>query len=177
MKKTILVAMLCLVTAFCICAEELTTEQQKIYNSQALVVVRSTSDPDLNSKHWTPYQGANEITKAEFFRLAGYSDYEKLCLKQESTDKIVRTSGIVLSVACGVGLVAYTSYAVANSADHHSNSDIKTNSLIIGYLGAGALAGVILAFYEGSPKISTSFAMGVADIYNQELQASIKLNY
>lgn len=197
MKKTILIALLCSVTALCLFAEELTTEQQKIYNAQALSVQervetsgRSTGSAFSTSRYtavafgrseatttieWDAYQGANKISKADFFKIAGYPDYEQLCLDTIAQNEKRKSTGITLSVVGGIG---YTVGIVMILTDMKLGTRFWVGSAIglVSCIPLG-IGITMLETGDSEPDISTSFAMGVADIYNQELQASIKLNY
>ena len=197
MKKTILVVILCLATALCLFAEELTTEQQKIYNAQALSVQervetsgRSTGSAFSTSRYtavafgrseatttieWDAYQGANKISKADFFKIAGYPDYEQLCLDTIEENEKRKSTGITLSVVGGIG---YTVGIVMILTDMKLGTRFWVGSAIglVSCIPLG-IGITMLETGDSEPDISTSFAMGVADIYNQELQASIKMNY
>ena len=199
MKKTILVAILCLLTAFCIYAEDLTTEQQKIYNAQALSVQervetsgRSTGSAFSTSRYtavafgrseststieWDAYQGANKISKVDFFKIAGYPDYEQLCLDTIAQNEQNKTLGMRLMIIGTAGAIAgltceFIGISKKNNIQMYVGAGIGLLSLFPAIWGLN-----LYSNSDSEPDISTSFAMGVADIYNQELQASIKLNY
>ncbi len=200
MKKTIVIAVLCLLLGFSLFAEEMTTAQQRIYNSQALSIQQRVETNEISSAsafstsryssfafgsseststiEWDAYQGASKISKAEFFRITGYPDYEKICLEQEAQNEKKKSIGIVLTAVGCTGAVAGLIWEYVGF--------FSLDDMTQGYIGAGVGLGflipatigcVMLLDTDAEPDISTSFAIGVADIYNQELQASIKLNY
>lgn len=202
MKKTIVIICIFLVSGFSLFAEELTIEQQKIYNSQALTIqqrfetngkfltdaltsttassfftVALGSSESTTTIAWDAYEGANQISKADFFKIAGYPEYEKICLEIEEQNKKNKALGIGLTVGGGV---LCTASVIMMLKDYFS----ETPTIQLWWGGAALLSCIPLCFginliakSDAEPNMSTSFAIGVADIYNRELQTSIKLNF
>lgn len=197
MKKTIVIIFIFLVSVLSLSAEEMTIEQQKLYNSQALSVQQRVetsgtsaasafstsrysafalgSSESTSTIAWDAYQGANQISKADFFRIAGYPEYEKICLDVEAQNKKNKSMGIGLTIGGGVG---YTAGMIMMLTDLDCSTQFWIGC-VIGLLSCVPLGfGIDLILEsDAEPNISTSFAIGVADIYNRELQTSIKLNF
>lgn len=200
MKKTVVIGVLCLLLGVSLFAEEMTTAQQRIYNSQALSVQQRVetngtssasafstsrytsfafgSSESTSTIEWDAYQGASKISKAEFFRIAGYPDYEKLCLDQIAENEKKKSIGIILTAVGFSGAVAglIWEYVGFFAMDDRTQGYIGAG-VGLGFLVPATIGCVMMLNADVEPDISTSFAIGVADIYNQELQASIKLNY
>ena len=198
--KRLLVLLVCLTVVVCLYSAELTTEQAKIYNSKALSVsermeTRGSSSASAwrvsrNSAiafgssqatsmiKWDAYQGGNRISKAEFFRIAGYPEYEKLCLDIENANLERKSKGQTLTI---VGGIVYGAGIIVMLLPIMNDSRDLTPLYIggaIGCVGAIPLAiGIDMMLTTEEPDISASFAFGVADIFNQELKANITLNY
>ena len=198
--KRLLVLLVCLTIVVCLYSAELTTEQAKIYNSKALSVsermeTRGSSSASAwrvsrNSAiafgssqatsmiKWDAYQGGNRISKAEFFRIAGYPEYEKLCLDIETANQERKSKGQTLTI---VGGIVYGAGIIVMLLPIMNDSRDLTPLYIggvIGCVGAIPLAiGIDMMLTTEEPDISASFAFGVADIFNQELKANITLNY
>ena len=203
MKRKTVLFILCLMTLFSLHAEEntLTAEQSQAYNDGALYVVPRTdvttlkdirfhSDgrytsfevlpgPTIITETWDAYMGGEKITKAEFFRIAGYTDLEEICLETEAFNRGKETAGNVLVIVGSAGMITGT---VLMFLDHNLTPD--TDTLL--YIGAAVTSlsaipmGIGIALVLSSdtePDISSSFAIGVADIYNQKLKAQIQLDY
>lgn len=200
MKKTSIIVVLYLTFGFLLFAGEMTTTQQRIYNSQALSVQQRVetsgtssasafstnrysafafgSSESTSTVEWDAYQGASKISKAEFFRIAGYPDYEKICLDWATKYEKEKSTGIALTA---VGLTGSVVGLVLEYVGCFVTED-RTQVFIgagvgLGFLITATIGWVMLLNADAEPDISTSFAIGVADIYNQELQASIMLNY
>ena len=197
MKKAIVIISICLISIICLFADEMTVEQQKLYNSQALSVqqrvetsVSSSASAFSTGRHsafavgssessstvsWDVYQGANQITKAEFFRITGYPEYEKICLEVEEQNKKNMNLGIGLTIGGGLGCTVGCIMMLSDmdiSAVFESGCIIALLSCIP--LGFGI---DLIDEADAEPNISTSFAIGVADIYNKELETSIRLSF
>lgn len=199
MKKIITVA-LCLLVIACLFAQEMTAEQKKIYDSKALSVYPQVDDsetsyyrkrePSLVSKlastiNWDAYQGKTKISKAKLFNIAGYPEQKQLCLDVEKKNAKNKAVGIALTTTGVVGCIVGTILILKSSSQDFDGENFREG---IAMLEWGALVSVLsciplgfgVSFIEKSnsePDIEASFAMSVATIYNQELQASIMLNY
>lgn len=198
--KRLLVLLVCLTVVVCLYSAELTTEQAKIYNSKALSVsermetrgsssasawrvsrnsaIAFGSSQATSTIKWDAYQGGNRISKAEFFRIAGYPEYEKLCLDIETANQERKSKGQTLTI---VGGIVYGAGIIVMLLPIMNDSRDLTPLYIggaIGCVGAIPLAiGIDMMLTTEEPDISASFAFGVADIFNQELKANITLNY
>lgn len=198
--KRLLVLLVCLTVVVCLYSAELTTEQAKIYNSKALSVsermetrgsssasawrvsrnsaIAFGSSQATSTIKWDAYQGGNRISKAEFFRIAGYPEYEKLCLDIETANQERKSKGQTLTI---VGGIVYGAGIIVMLLPIINDSRDLTPLYIggaIGCVGAIPLAiGIDMMLTTEEPDISASFAFGVADIFNQELKANITLNY
>ena len=198
--KRLLVLLVCLTVVVCLYSAELTTEQAKIYNSKALSVsermetrgsssasawrvsrnsaIAFGSSQATSTIKWDAYQGGNRISKAEFFRIAGYPEYEKLCLDIENANLERKSKGQTLTI---VGGIVYGAGIIVMLLPIMNDSRDLTPLYIggaIGCVGAIPLAiGIDMMLTTEEPDISASFAFGVADIFNQELKANITLNY
>lgn len=198
--KRLLVLLVCLTVVVCLYSAELTTEQAKIYNSEALSVsermetrgsssasawrvsrnsaIAFGSSQATSTIKWDAYQGGNRISKAEFFRIAGYPEYEKLCLDIETANLERKSKGQTLTI---VGGIVYGAGIIVMLLPIMNDSRDLTPLYIggaIGCVGAIPLAiGIDMMLTTEEPDISASFAFGVADIFNQELKANITLNY
>ena len=198
--KRLLVLLVCLTVVVCLYSAELTTEQAKIYNSKALSVsermeTRGSSSASAwrvsrNSAiafgssqatsmiKWDAYQGGNRISKAEFFRIAGYPEYEKLCLDIENANLERKSKGQTLTIVGGIVYGAGLTIMLLPAMTHSRDLTPLYIGGAIGCVGAIPLAiGIDMMLTTEEPDISASFAFGVADIFNQELKANITLNY
>ena len=203
MKRRLTVFILCLIALFSLNAEEsdFTTAQAEAYNAEALYVVPRTDVTTLSdirfrsdgrftsfeilpgrtiiTETWDAYRGSEKITKAEFFHTAGYLDLEEICLETEKDNRRKETAGTALVIVGSAGMITGT---VLMFLDHRITPD--TDTLL--YVGAAVTSisavpmgigiGLVLSS-DTEPDISSSFALGIADIYNQKLKAQIQLDY
>ena len=112
---------------------------------------------------WTPYVGAREISKEDFYRITGYND---LAEAERSANDFNRNMSIAGWTLYGVGMLAMLS----------SLFFMDNDSAFLGLLCGGglvAVAGVPLIFIKASNDVSISFAVGIADSYNRQLLESI----
>ncbi len=184
-------------------AEEsvLTAAEAEAYSAAALYVVPATDVttlPDFRffssgrytsfeilpghtviTETWDAYRGGEKLTKAEFFRTAGYPDLEEICLETEKDNRRKETAGTALVIVGSAGMITGT---VLMFLDHRITPD--TDTLL--YVGAAVTSlsavpmgigiGLVLSS-DTEPDISSSFALSVADVYNRKLKAQIQLDY
>ena len=122
---------------------------------------------------WTPYRGANEISKAEFFYLTGEDEIYREFQEGMKTEKAMHTAGwSIFGVGLGLGVALLVAGIVL---DDYSNPALTlwcyaggTAAAVIG------LVGLPLVYWEYDDNISVSFAISLADIYNERLAQSLK---
>lgn len=202
MKKIVLILFVMCFALFSLSAEnEMTYEQTRAYNNEALSIKdRSVTYTDggaysfgwpdsyyssssyisttsTTQTTWDAYRGAEKISKADFFSLTGYPEYEKMCLEIDEANRKRNSTGLTLSIVGGVAYIAGSVVMLTSIG--------KTDQTLL-YVGAGiAVAGAIplgigLALSltpDSEPDISSSFALSVADLYNKQLMAKIKVSY
>lgn len=164
--------------------EGLTYEQQREYFDNALSIeteshttvsggaydwgrpggfISSYAEGDTSTE-WIPYKGARELSKADFFDITGYSD---LAEAQRKADTFNRNMDIAGWSLYGVGL------AVMLSSLFFLDNETVAYSL----LGTGAvvgLCGLPLVLIETENNVSISFAVNIANSYNQRLLDSVR---
>ena len=161
--------------------EELTADEQMVYFSNALSVQTSehtvmsggiydwgrgwydTYASSSTMKEWYPYMGPAEISKEDFYRLTGCDELAEAEARASRTNRNMAIAGLTLS---GVGLAAMLS-----SLFFVDGNDIA----FLGLLGGGTLLtciGIPLLTIQVRNDVSISFAVGIANSYNQRLLAS-----
>lgn len=178
-----LMLVLCMLVSTASAADSLkalSMEEQRIYLSNALSIQTSehtyttggiydwgwgwldTYSSSSTSREWYPYRGPVEISKEEFYRLAGYDALADAEADAARTNKNMAIAGVTLS---GVGLAAMLTSIFFTDND----------ALFLGLLGGGTLLtciGIPLLTIQVSNDVSISFAVGIADSYNQRLLES-----
>ena len=120
---------------------------------------------------WIPYRGASEISKAEFFRLTGEEDLYNAFLEGMKTERAMHTAGwSIFGAGLGVGIALLITGLVL---DGYEDSAIP----LWCYIGGTAatvvgLAGLPLVYWEFDDNVSVSFAISLANIYNERLKTS-----
>ncbi len=205
MSRKLLTVLLLALTVFAsLYAEDtpLTGDQARIYNQRKLsVATRTVTNTDndryywdsgrfssfsigvsksVTTEQWDAYMGPDRISKADFFRIAGYPDYEAICLEVEEQNRKKQSTGSGFFIAGGAGLAAGTVMMCINSCLTSSDDQML---LIVG-ASVACLSAIpmgigiaLMSSADAEPDISPSFAFGIADIYNQSLKAEIILNY
>lgn len=138
---------------------------------------------DLEYDDWIPYQGAFEISKADFFTVAGHGDVVDTI---EAEYKRVRKLHIWGGVLTALGGAAFLSgmMLIATSNEYTGegvsqiNSGKMTGGAVLSALGsAGCAFGIVLLYKKiNTRNISVSFALNVADVYNRSLFDSLRAN-
>ena len=115
-----------------------------------------------SSKEWTPYQGYKEISREQFFRIAGYED---LADEQKHVDGVNRALNISSMIATGIGAaVGFTGLGFLMA----DNGEIGEIMAVTG-LGVLTLIAAPLALIHINNNVSLQFAIGIADSYNAQL--------
>ena len=180
----------------------MTQEQLRMYNRQMLsvserVVTTSSayggawktspstamayaSGSSSSSLTWDAYQGPNLIAKADFFKLAGeielYKEYNLAAMR--TAEK--RKQGVGFATVGGIGATLGAIMMFAGIDPYVSRDEMGLmvgGAIIFGISCIPLYIGVFDLKYTEEPNVSASFAMGVADIYNQKLAAEIRLKY
>ena len=112
---------------------------------------------------WIPYQGARELSKVAFFNITGYSD---LAEAQRKADTFNRNMDIAGWTLYGVGLAVMLS-----SLFFLDNEKVAYSLLGVG--GLVSLGGLPLVLIETENNVSISFAVNIANSYNQRLLESL----
>lgn len=198
MKKFIVLILLVSISLLSLSASSaMTLEQEREYISQSLSVsprVESSSSifasayaykntafgsatsSSSTSLNWDAYLGANLISKKEFFKIAGYEDLYEQCLEVEEHVAKKRKDGVTLTVVGGVACV--TGLCIMLSSLDSLSYDALYAGEAIALLGCLPLYfGIEMMGYEEEPNISTSFAMGIADVYNKQLAAKFEMTF
>ena len=119
---------------------------------------------------WTPYQGAVEITKDQFYNLIGRPDEAERYLKfqkSRTTWTGVTVGSLLAGAACAVGGSLISNETVANCLYIASGVALLTS-------GVGLIMLDIVLIEED--QFSVSFAMNAAQTYNMSLLASYTTN-
>lgn len=168
--------------------DSLTAEQERLYLENHLSVQTSqhtdisgigymndwglyTSFGEGNtSTEWTPYLGYNQISKADFFRLAGYEDLALQEQKIEETRKnMVIAKWSLFGIASAL-ILASPFAAIMSNSDFWQIAGLA----MLGIGGALYIPCLILEFTEPESDIAVSFAVGVANNYNKRLLEAIR---
>ena len=155
---------------------------RKISESTAIA---SSHGESQTSTNWTPYEGARKISKTEFFKI---TEENELYLQSVAIDDRIsrkKKSGLILSITGGATMVAgFVMFGIGISQpNYESISDALNGPLcnvgLILALGSSIPLGIGFANlgYREDIDVSTSFAIGIADLYNQKLAAEIKVSY
>ena len=192
MKRIIAgILVLCIVASDMLLAadslESLTAEQERLYLENHLSVQTSqhtdisgigymndwglyTSFGEGNtSTEWTPYLGYNQISKADFFRLAGYED---LALQEQKIEETRKNMVIAKWTLFGAGFALM----LGGMSTLLTESDPWIIAGIVMFsVGAASWVPVlVLEFTEPESDIAVSFAVGVANNYNKRLLEAIR---
>lgn len=178
-----LMLVLCMIGSMAYSADSLKSlsmEDQRMYLSNALSIQTSehtytsggiydwgwgwldTYSSSSTSREWYPYRGPVEISKEAFYRLTGYDALADAEAAAARTNRNMAIAGLTLS---GAGLAAMLA----------SVFFIDNDALFYGLLGGGTLLTCIaipLLTIEVDNDVSISFAVGIADSYNQRLLES-----
>lgn len=143
---------------------------------------------------WDAYKGSSQISRASFYKLTNQIGlYNSLVQSQERVQKKHKSGtyltiggGVVTGVGLGVmcyGLIRSNPYSFIYDRDDYNAFAKKSDTIMWWGIGI-ALAGIIPLgigiehlLYNESDNVSVSFAMGIADAYNESLATSIKLSY
>lgn len=199
MKRTII--FLCFITIF-LCfgfaasTDGMTPAQEREYLSKALSIqeVLSTSgkssifnidrnaafafsDSSTNKK-WEAYEGASPISKIEFFRLTGEQKLLEEALAIEERNEKRNKLGLGLTIGGSIGYFAGLGIMVYSVFDRENFVTILCCGAGISLLFAIPMSiGIDFLSTKEEQKVSASFAAGIADVYNKELEAKIKLSF
>lgn len=143
-----------------------------VYNNVAFGSATSSSTTSLD---WDAYLGGNQISKKEFFRIAGYEDLYEQCLEIEERNAKNKKNGMLWMTVGGLG-------AAVGCGIVFANMNYEMEDMVPGlYLCLLSLIpfkiGYDMFSHVEEPNISASFAIGVADVYNKQLAAKIELNF
>ena len=199
MKRTII--LFCFITIF-LCfglaasTEGMTPAQEREYLSKALSIqeVLSTSgkssifnidgsaafafsDSSTNKK-WEAYEGASPISKIDFFRLTGEPKLLEEALAIEERNEKRNKLGLGLTIGGSIGYFAGLGVMVYSVFDMENYVTILCSGAGISLLFAIPMCiGIDFLTTKEEQKVSASFAAGIADVYNKELEAKIKLSF
>lgn len=118
---------------------------------------------------WIPYQGPNQISRREFFSIAGLMDIAE---EEERIEKRNNAQKIAGGIVLGVGAVA----AVAGMIWGWNKTD--QDPCFWGALGltcggvVASCASIPLFLWETKSDISIAFAANIADSFNKDLLSS-----
>ena len=161
------------------------TVSGSIHKVSESTAIASSHGVAHTSTNWTPYEGSKKISKTEFFKI---TEENELYLQSAAIDDRIsrkRKSGLILSISGGVSMVAgLVMFGVSISQPKYEsitdalNSPLSTVGLIMA-LGSSIPLGIGFANlgYREEIDVSTSFAIRIADLYNQKLAAEIKVSY
>lgn len=201
MKKEVFILFALVSAVSLLYAEALTYEEVRVYNNEALSISErsvtyrgglgyshSWSNGGLSSsfytesvstttKTWDAYRGGERISKAEFFSITGYPEYEELCIGMEEMNKKRKSTGTTLTIVGGVLYISGTALMLF-SIGKTEMTELYIGSTVA-VVGAVPLSiGLRMCLTpDTEPDISSSFALSLADAYNKKLQAEIKINY
>lgn len=137
----------------------------------AVYIAGIGAEESITTTEWTPYKGAEEISKIEFMTLTGQLDLaEKLALEYERT----RRYNIAGYALIGTGIAGVTGcliYALA-----YNNDAFLSKAFVGTFLSSAiaAVAGIPLISMKASDNFSLTFVAGMADMYNRRLLESLK---
>lgn len=129
---------------------------------------------------WKPYMGPVEIDKGRFYEITGQDDllaeYSK-GMEKERTYKIAGWSLLGASLAGGalmsiLGLVGGAQHWWRGNADDVLVPTLGYGGLLV--MLVGGLTSVPLLVWDYNDDVSISFAVGIADMYNQRLAESLR---
>ncbi|HIS14585.1 MAG TPA: hypothetical protein IAA76_08405 [Candidatus Ornithospirochaeta stercorigallinarum] len=121
------------------------------------------------STDWVPYRGAGEISKVDFLYATGQYDMAKNLENAYKTAENFKLAGYILTGVGSVGLLA----TLLIGSNYYGDSSVPLYILL--GLSAGSLAvGIPFMFWQVDDNLSVSFAVGLADVYNQNLFDSLK---
>lgn len=184
------------IAAYADYTDGMTTEQKRHYMSEILSVQEkmktvgsssyfstskytatgiSSSSTNMN---WDAYKGANPISKTEFFRLTGEESLLKEAIAIDERNAHRKKVGIGLTVGGALGYIA--GFVIMGSPSYNdSDFDSKlTGGLLVSILSCIPFGiGVYDLLYVEEQNVSASFAVGMADLYNQELATKIKVSF
>lgn len=124
------------------------------------------------SAEWYPYLGARQISKADFFQLAGYPELAASEKKIADTQKSMAIAKWSL-VGAGSLLMLIGLPLLYAGVDTESNDAMAATGGVMSLVGLAAfIPAVILEFTPPESDISISFAVNVASGYNQKLLES-----
>ena len=115
---------------------------------------------------WVPYMGYQRISRADFLDIAGYPD---LAEAERAMEKGNNTRTIVGWSFIGAGLAVMLSSLIPLAFD--TPNDTLSSGLLLGG-SLLTLVGVPICSWQVTSDISMSFAIGIADSYNQRLLES-----
>lgn len=116
---------------------------------------------------WYPYKGPSELTREEFYTLTNQNDLLEAYTEGTKKQTIANICGWALLGVTFIGglVVCFTGLESGNT----SAEWIGLSVALIGGLGS-----IPLVTWEYDDNVSISFAVGLADIYNNNLYKSLK---
>lgn len=121
---------------------------------------------------WYPYQGAQAISRADFFDTVGAYDLAEAEKRIDESNSKLHIAG---AITTGVGLAAALAgliWGLAANMPYEDPTFWASMGLLIGGTCA-TVVGVPLLVIETKSDISISFAVGLADSYNKQLLESM----
>lgn len=145
--------------------------------STGLVTGTATGNSTTTTE-WKPYLGPVEIDKGTFYEITNQTELKEIYKAGMREEKNKHDIGWGL-VGAGAGLFALCAiFGPLGAAEGWWSSTVGMMGI---FLGAGVLGGSILAFssvpllmWEYNDNVSISFAVGIADMYNQRLAESLR---
>ena len=200
MMKNIFI-LFCFITLLLCCSfastvEGMTPAQEREYLSKALSIQESLSTKGTTSifninkyasygvsnsstnTEWVPYQGASPISKIDFFRITGEQELlkEALAIEKRSQDRKKLGWGLTIGGAIGYAAGLGVMFSSLNDPDN-LEKPLLTGAAISLLFAIPFGIGIDKLLYVEKQDVSASFAAGIADIYNRELEAKIKVSF
>ena len=118
---------------------------------------------------WIPYQGAREISRPEFLEIAGFPE---LAAEERDFEQRLSTHNAAMWGCLGAGLAGILGGMLLALIPHTEGAAIA--GIALSAAGAAStIASFVLYFTPPESDISISFAVNVADLYNEELLSSL----
>lgn len=126
---------------------------------------------------WVPYQGASPISKIEFFRITGEQELleEALAIEKRSQDRKKLGWGLTIGGAIGYAAGLGVMFSSLNDPDNFEKTLLNGTAISL-LFAIPLIIGIEKILYVEKQDVSASFASGIADIYNRELEAKIKVS-
>lgn len=121
---------------------------------------------------WQPYQGSAAISKTDFLYLTGQDALAAELQSEYDRARKLNTAGYVFF---GIGVAGLVGSLIYELTANSSSSSISTPFMIAsGISTAVSCIGIPLMAVRPNENISVSFAVNIADLYNQQLYESIR---